>query len=87
MKLKQLKAQLDKMSKEQLNQDLIVVANDKQLSGYGIAKKSKCDYLYDGSDDPAPLLTRVELKESYDKEEIEGMEVTLKRGEFYIELP
>ena len=88
MKLKELKRMLDKMSKEQLNKDLIVVADDKHLSGFGEAHKAKCAYIYDGSDDPAQLRTMSELKdECYDKEEIEGMDRILERGDFYIELP
>jgi len=87
MKLKELKRMLDKMSKDQLNKELIVVANDKELSGYGKAGKAKCAYIWDGSDDPSPLRTLSDLKEEYDKEEIEGMERILERGDFYIELP
>lgn len=75
------------MSKDQLNKELIVVANDKELSGYGKAGKAKCAYIWDGSDDPSPLRTLSDLKEEYDKEEIEGMERILERGDFYIELP
>lgn len=87
MKLRELKSILSKMSKEQLNQQLIVVANEKHLSGHGEAHKSKCNYYYDGSDDPCPLKSQSELKEEYEKDEIEGMDMILKRGDFYIELP
>ena len=86
MKLKQLKKMLDKLSKEELENDLIVLANDRHLSGVGEAKKSREKLFYDGSDDPCQLKNLSEMKEEYDKEEIEGMEVVLNRGDFFIEL-
>mgnify|MGYP000929354288 FL=1 len=87
MNLKQLKKMLEKLSKEELEKDLIVVANDRYLSGVGEAKKSREKLFYDGSDDPCQLKNLTEMKEEYDSEEIEGMEVVLNRGEFFIELP
>jgi hypothetical protein len=88
MKLKDLKKKLDKMSKEQLNQDLIVVASNKTLSGLGDAKTSNSHLIWTGDDDPCELRTKTELvEEGYDKEEIAEMEVMVERGGFYIELP
>lgn len=87
MKLKQLKRMLEKMSKEELEKDLVIVANDRYLSGIGEAKKSREKLFYDGSDDPCQLKNLTEMKEEYDNEEIEGMEVVVNRGEFFIELP
>jgi hypothetical protein len=88
MKLKDLKKKLDKMSKEQLNQDLIVVACNKTLSGLGDAKTSNSHLIWTGDDDPCELRTKTELVgEGYDKEEIAEMEVMVERGGFYIELP
>lgn len=88
MKLKDLKKKLDKMSKEQLNQDLIVVASDKTLSGVGDAKIARTNLLWTGDDDPSELRTKAELlEEGYDKEEIEEMEIEVERGSLYIELP
>lgn len=75
------------MSKEQLNQNLIVIACGGTQSGFGIAKKAKCRLYWDGEDDPSGLKTMAELKEEYDSDEIAGMEVVVKRGEFVIELP
>ena len=86
MKLKQLKKMLDKLSKEELENDLIVLANDRYLSGVGEAKKSREKLFYDGSDDPCQLKNLSKMKEEYDNEEIEGMEVVLNRGDFFIEL-
>ena len=88
MKLKDLKKKLDKMSKEQLNQDLIVIANYKTLSGLGNAKISNSHLIWTGDDDPCELLSKSELiEQGYDKEEIGDMEVMVERGGFYIELP
>jgi hypothetical protein len=88
MKLKDLKKKLDKMSKEQLNQDLVVVANEKTLSGIGIARVSNCNLINSGDDDPCELVSKQSLiDDGYDLEEIEGMETVVKKGDFYIELP
>jgi ribosomal protein S24E len=86
MKLKELKRMLDKMSKEQLEQDLIVIANCRTQSGFGKARKARCNLYYDGEDDPSELKTMSELKDMYDSDEIAGMEVVVERGEFFIEL-
>lgn len=87
MKLKTLKRMLDKMSESQLDRDLIVVADDKNLSGVGEAHKAKSSLFYDGQDDPSQLKTLSELKDNcYDKEDIESMDCILRRGDFYIEL-
>ncbi len=88
MKLKDLKKKLDKMSKEQLNQDLIVVASDKTLSGLADAKIARTNLLWTGDDDPCELRTKAELiDEGYDKEEIAEMEIEVERGALYVELP
>ena len=43
---------------------------------------------WDGGDDPSNLYTKSELKEQdYDKEDIEGMELIIKKGQFYVERP
>lgn len=44
MKLKEVKRLLDKMSKEQLEQDLVVIACDGTQSGVGVAKKALLDW-------------------------------------------
>ena len=79
---------MDACNKQQLNQNLIVIANEKTLSGCGFAKISRGKLIYNGEDDPSELRTIAELKDDgYGKEEIEGMEIMLNKGEFYIELP
>lgn len=88
MKIKDLKKKLNKLSKEQLEQDFIVVASDKTLSGFGEAKVSKANLIYTGDDDPCELVTRQSLiNDGYDKEEIEKYDVIIKKGQFYVELP
>ena len=87
MKLKELKRMLDKMSKEQLNQDLIVVANNMTYSGSGIAYKAKSNLYWDGEYDLSELKSMSELKEVYDADEIAGMVCEVRRGELIIELP
>ncbi len=74
MKLKDLKKKLDKLSREQLEQDFIVIAQERTLSGFGEARVSKSHLYWDGEDDPSNLYTKAELKDQdYDKEDIEGM--------------
>jgi len=88
MKLKDLKKKLNKLTKEQLEQDFIVVANDRCLSGYGEARVSNANLIFSGDDDPCQLVTKQSLiDDCYDKEDIAGMEVIVKRGQFYVELP
>lgn len=88
MKLKELKRKLNKLSKEQLNQDFIVIASDKTLSGFGLAKVSNANLIYTGDDDPCQLVTKQSLiDDDYEKDDIAGMEVIIKKGQFYVELP
>lgn len=88
IKLKQLKAALDKLTPEELNVPLAYNCNDMGLSGI-ITKirKAKADLIYDGSDDPSFLRTRAELKEDcgYDKDEIASMDVAIPKGSLYLE--
>ena len=86
MKLKELKKILNNMSKEQLEQDLIITANDKYESGIGNALFAKYDYYYDLEDDPSQLKTMSELEEEYDNDEISRMELIIKKGDLYIEI-
>ena len=88
MKLKDLKKKLDKLSKEQLENDFIVIASQKTLSGFGEAKVSNANLIHTGDDDPSELVTKQSLiDDGYEKDEIDGMEVVIKRGQFYVELP
>lgn len=88
MKLKDLKTKLNKLSKDQLEQDFIVIAANKTLSGFGEAKVSNSNLIYTGDDDPCKLVTKQFLIDAgYDKEEIEEFDVVIKKGQFYVNLP
>lgn len=87
MKLSVLKNILDRMSENELSQDLMVVAQNKTLSGHGLAVKSKVNLIYSGDDDPCELKTELELiDEGFDNEEINKMKAVVKTGGFYIQL-
>ena len=85
-KLKDLKKALDKMTKEQLEQNIVYCSDDMCLSGtvssFGRAKAT----LYNtGEDDPAELYTLKQLKEEgHDKEDIEGFDIEINKGDFVI---
>ena len=82
-KLKDLKKALDKMTKEELNQPLLYVSDDLCLSGTIIGIGKARATLYNTfEDDPAELYTMKQLKERYDKEEIESFEIEIKKGDF-----
>ncbi len=75
MKLKDLKKFVNKLSKEDLEKELIYNSRNNCLSGV-VSKiyKQRGNLYYDGSDDPAELFTMKQLKEEgMDKEEIESM--------------
>ena len=86
LKLKDLKKALDKMTKEELNQQIVYVSDDLCLSGTvtGIGKAKAT--LYNTFDyDPAELYTMKQLKENgYDKEDIEGFAIEINKGDFVI---
>lgn len=88
MKLKDLKKKLDKLSKDQLEQDFIVLAQEKTLSGHGEARVSNANLIWSGDDDPCELVTKQSLiDDGYEREEIEEFEVVIRKGQFYVELP
>lgn len=88
MKLKDLKRKLNRLSKEQLDQDFIVIAEKRTFSGMGKARVSNSNLYYTGDDDPSSLYTKTELKEDYyNKEDIENMKIIVEKGQFYVELP
>ncbi len=87
MKLKQLKKMLDKLDKNQLEQELLF--NDTEGCRSGIAKviRQPHDLIYDGGDDPVALQSRKQLKENgYIQEEIEEMEVEIPKGSYVVML-
>jgi len=78
MKWKDVKKITDKMSKEQLNSD--VCYSTKYTTGILETERVKANLYYTYEDDPCELVTMKELKERYDKEEIEEMELYFKKG-------
>lgn len=88
MKLKQLKKALDKLTPEQLEKELIYNSEDLSSSGHVKAfKKAKANLYYTGEDDPAHLYTKSQLlNEGHDIEDIEGFDIEISKGDFFIEL-
>jgi len=85
LKLKDLKKALDKMTKEQLEQGIVYSSDNLcqsgTVTGFG---RAKANLYYTGEDDPAELYTMKQLKEQYDKEEIEGFDIEIAKGDFVI---
>ena len=86
LKLKDLKKALDKMTKEQLEQGIVYSSENLCLSGTVIGfGRAKENLYYTGDDDPAELYTLKQLKDDgYDKEDIEGFDIEIKKGDFVI---
>lgn len=87
MKLKDLKKKLDKMSKEELEQELIYNSENYSMSGRVTGlKKARVNLYYTGEDDPAQVYTKKQLKDDgYDEEEIAGFEIEIPKGRYFIE--
>lgn len=85
-KLKDLKKALEKLTKEELNQTIVYSSENLCLSGTVIGiGKAKATLYNTFEDDPTELYTMKQLKENgYDKEDIEGFEPEIKRGDFVI---
>ena len=86
MNLMQLKCWVNKLSDEELKQELLY--NSERLSISGPVDriiKSKYNLYYTGEDDPAQLYTKSELKgQEMEKEEIELLSIEIPKGGFYI---
>ena len=86
MQLKELKEILNSMSIEQLKQELIVLDCSKAIRGYAEAEFATEDLYYTGEDDPSELYVLSELKDQYEQEEIDGMEIIVNKGDLIFEL-
>lgn len=86
MKLKTLKKLLDRLTKEELEQELLYNSEDHCMSGIvQTVVKARANLYYMGDDDPSTLVTLKYLKEEgYDKEDIESMDIEIPKGSFYI---
>jgi hypothetical protein len=86
MKLKELKKMLDKLSKEQLEQELLYNSTEYSLSGVAKITRAKANLYTKHEDDPSPLYTLNQLREDgMDKEEIEECDIEIPKGSFYVE--
>ena len=86
MQLKELKEILDSMSVEQLKQELVIFAFNKTVSGYPEVEFATEDLYYTGEDDPSELYVLSELKDQYEQEEIDSMEIIVNKGDLIFEL-
>ena len=85
MQLKELKEILNSMSVEQLNKELIVIDCSEAIVGYAEAEFATEDLYYIG-DDPSELYVLSELKDQYEQEEIDDMEIIVNKGDLIFEL-
>lgn len=85
MQLKELKEILNSMSVEQLKKELIVIDCSEAIVGYAEAEFATEDLYYIG-DDPSELYVLSELKDQYEQEEIDDMEIIVNKGDLIFEL-
>ena len=86
MKLKDLKRMLNKMTKEQLEQELLYNSKDKCISGVANAVRQRCNLYCTYEDDPSDLYTRKELIEKgLNVEDIEECGIEIPKGALVIE--
>jgi len=83
---RELKALLDKVPDEQLDQRVPYNSEANYMSGViEDFKLATEDLIWDGGDDPATLYTEADLKErGFDDEEIFYMDVQIDKGQYYI---
>jgi uncharacterized protein YprB with RNaseH-like and TPR domain len=88
MKLKDLKKWVNSLTNEQLEQHLLYNSEEYSISGkVHKIEKAKQNLYYTGDDDPAELYTLKQLKDDgYEKEDIEGFDIEIPKGSFYIKI-
>lgn len=88
MKLKEFKTWVNTLTDEQLEQNLLYNSEEYSLSGVvNKIERAKSNLYYTGEDDPAQLYTKKQLKEEgYDKDDIEGFDIEIPKGSFYIKI-
>lgn len=86
MQLKELKEILNSMSVEQLKKELIVIDCGEAIVGCAEAEFATEDLYYIGDDDPSGLYVLSELKDQYEQEEIDTMEIIVSKGDLIFEL-
>lgn len=87
MKLKELKKILNRLSNQELEQELLY--NSEELSISGVVSevvKAKTNLYSDGEDDPSRLLTKNQLIEELglEPDEIEDYSIEIPKGSYYI---
>ena len=85
MQLKELKEILNSMSVEQLKKELIVIDCSEAIVGYAEAEFATED-LYCIGNDPSELCVLSELKDQYEQEEIDDIEIIVNKGDLIFEL-
>jgi hypothetical protein len=88
MKLKDLKKWVNNLTDDQLEQHLLYNSEEYSISGkVNKIEKAKQNLYYTGDDDPAELYTLKQIKEEgYDKEDIEGFDIEIPKGSFFIKI-
>lgn len=89
MKAKELLKKLQKLSKKELEQEVIYRSDEYSLTGViQKAGKSRATYYTTGEDDPAPIYTKRQLieDEGYERSEIGELDVEIPKGAFVIEI-
>jgi hypothetical protein len=88
MKLRDFKKVLDKLSKEELNQELIYNSTEYSISGVvNKIRKASTNYYYTGEDDPSELYTKKQLiDDGYTSEDIKELEIEIPKGSYYLEI-
>ena len=88
MKLKDFKKWLNSLTDEQLEQPLLYNSEEYSISGeVKKIEKAKANLYCTGEDDPSQLYTLKQLKdEGYEKEDIEGFEIEIPKGTFFINI-
>jgi hypothetical protein len=86
MKLKDLKKQISKLTKDQLEKEVFYYSSTHGISGIiQKAGKSTTNLYYTGEDDPVRLYTKKELKEDYENDEIKEFTLEIAKGDFLIQ--
>lgn len=88
MKLNELKSKLNKLTKEELGKDVILLTDYTSGPPEKIyVGKAKYNLYWDGADDPSMLYTKSQLKkDGYSDEDIqEEFDLEVKKGSFIID--
>jgi len=84
--LKDLLSALKKLSPEELKRPIMYSSEELSISGYVTGfGKSRANLLWNGDDDPSEIKTKNSWQEDgYSDEEIDQIEVAIRKGDFVI---